>query len=227
MITSKPTPLSDLPSERRREIIANEVRTNATTPYSGTDGKLCLPLFDHPGIRDNTFLQQEITRIATEYVDMLLLQDNAQARNTEWAPIHTQIKRELVTWSTHAFDLLVSLFSSNEISTDLNLSKVTDEAPKDYAHDMLAAIIKLSLVTKSKMNTKRYYPGDVPSAFGLESVADYRESSIDTYSLCLAKNTLLTEYAKKELDDIKAAVRNSEIPVQSFISTNKQSPRAK
>jgi hypothetical protein len=206
MITSKSTSLFDLSPERRREIIAEEVRANATTPYSGTDGNPCSPLFDHQGIKDNMRLQQEITRIAAEYVDMLLLQDDARARRPDTAPIHAQIRRELVTWSTHAFDSLLSLLKSHEISTDPNLRKITDKEQERSARDMLAATIKLSLVTKFKMNEKRYVQGNVPSAFGLESVAYYREASIEAYGPCLSDENDLNKYAEIELDYIEVAV---------------------
>ena len=140
--------------------------------------------------------------------------------------IQSLIKKEFVSWTTLLFDSLKTL-ASDDILANPNLLNDTDRYIKVSTHNMMAAIIKLSLVTKSKLNAKKHFPGDIPSAFGLESIPFYMEAHVNSYTKLLADETLLTSYAKQELANIKAAVRNSEIPVQSFTSSNKQNPRAK
>jgi hypothetical protein len=215
MLTSKPTTLSELPSDERRKNLATNIKTNATTPYSDWNGKPCSPLFDRPGIKDNLPLQRAIIRLATEYADMLLLQDAVLDRGAkEDKMTRALIRKEFVTWTTHALDSIEKSLR-NEISANQNPSNYTDEHINKHSSEIMAAVIKLSLVTKSKLNGKAYIPGDIPSAFGLKSIPIYMESYVTSYAKLKGDETQLKRFAQQELVDINTAVKKTEIPVKS------------
>lgn len=215
MLTSTSPPLSELPPNERRKNLAANIKTNATTPYSDWNGKPCSPLFDRPGIKDNLHLQGEIIRLSTEYVDMLLLQDAVLDRGAKEDEMTCSlIRKNFVTWTTHALDSIKKSLS-HEISANQNPSNYTDEHINNHSNTIMAAVIKLSLVTKSKLNEKKYTAGDIPSAFGLESIAIYMESYVRSYAKLKGDQAQLISFARQELVDIDTTVKNSEIPVKS------------
>lgn len=163
MLTTKPRDISILDSDERRKEISDALLENASVPFRTRSGRPGIPMFELDILTAHALLKEEVLRIAVEYVDLLLLQDEVKDRPFDVDAcaedsMVTKLRNEFILWNIHAFQRVHSLLNTDK--TPLNNS---DSTKNGLVYDLVGKMIKLSLVTKQQLNSRKISVGDIPA----------------------------------------------------------------
>jgi len=224
ILRDQPKPPISTEEDRRSQIKAELIKNAATgvSQDSCSDGNSLL--FSRPGITGSKELRGEILRLAAEYVDMLMLQDEVRAIKQHNTPtflnMPAQIEKELVTWTVHVIEALKNF--QHELITyadwcdkwrnsHISVHRSEKELAKMGSQRLMAGIIKLALVTKHAMNDIDTKQGDIPPEWEkaniLSRVKGITSHQIDENKLKAQVNDelrMICKAAKERVTDLKA-----------------------
>ena len=221
-------PYHDYSDDERRKKIEEQVRKFATEPYFvDIEGVLTpmVPLFERAGIKSSPKLQQEIIRLTTEYVDMLLIQDTIRQSSDAKQGLQLLTKKEMVMWGTRSLEIF-NRFKPELIQHGIERITSLSEGERDVLNKeerldrgkmvLINSMVRLAMVTKEKINGVSIKVGDIPSALGFDIASCYyvdstKETKPDIEKTkkerALATETLATEIIKEQM----AQLRDSDV----------------